>query len=335
MPFRWGVLAGLVLAFLAGCVGSDGDIIRVGRPPSLTEDPLPLDVVQIEVAVVRRELGDPAIDQSIWQQVDEQVTALERRPHLRANGLRYGISNSASSPLLRLLLDDRMHRPRVRRIGQQAGREHFLQVVRRQPTARILWTPPANDNRLRLERQAWRPTVDDRLERNVEQPDFGWAIRAEPDADGGWQVSVAPRVRHGQAVPFVEPAIDRGDWAIQTGRPEIAFPDLECSIHLASHEFAILGTYSEAKDTLGYHCLVDSSGNKPWQYLLVVRCWRRLLDTDPNGALRRHGRLESRSGSNRTSLDVDPLGPPPLAAQSLFRPRHIGRPVRRGQSAGD
>src|SRR3954463_6935522 len=85
------LLPGLLLGLLAGCAASPPlrpatwlDRVRSGQTP------LGPDSVLLEVYLIERPVGDPAINQEVWASADEQVVALERKGQLEENGFRVG-----------------------------------------------------------------------------------------------------------------------------------------------------------------------------------------------------------------------------------------------------
>src|SRR5438270_786436 len=102
----WGLLAGL----LAGCANGTGShsvswLERLRPTQFLPTGP---DVVQMEVVLLERPVGDPYINHEVWQLADEQIVPLERKAILEQNGFRIGqIGGLTPGGLQNLLASDR------------------------------------------------------------------------------------------------------------------------------------------------------------------------------------------------------------------------------------
>src|SRR5262249_8842816 len=99
----------LLAVLLAGCAeGSSAhstswfDGLRPFRVPSGS------DLVNLEVVLLERPVGDPYINEDIWSYADEQAVALERKAVLQDNGFRIGeIGGPTPAGLLSLLTSER------------------------------------------------------------------------------------------------------------------------------------------------------------------------------------------------------------------------------------
>src|SRR5438128_791236 len=85
------LLLGMLAGMLAGCLGSEPAV-----SPSWAQRCQPLhgpsgpDVVQMDVALIERPVGDCYINQDLWAVADEQVVGLEQKVVLEDNGFRVG-----------------------------------------------------------------------------------------------------------------------------------------------------------------------------------------------------------------------------------------------------
>src|SRR5437870_10332225 len=83
----WGLLAGL----LAGCAtGTPAPATSWLRRFQQLDIPTGPDVVNMEVVLLERPVGDSYLDHELWQTADEQVVPLERKAVLEENGFRVG-----------------------------------------------------------------------------------------------------------------------------------------------------------------------------------------------------------------------------------------------------
>src|SRR5262245_41665947 len=92
MRLVWIILGAIVAGWMAGCATAP-----LPPRPSLWDRFVPLeeslgeDVVQVEVAVIRRLPGDVLMNDHLWERVDEQIVSFEERQMLETNGLRVGV----------------------------------------------------------------------------------------------------------------------------------------------------------------------------------------------------------------------------------------------------
>ena len=83
----WALLAGL----LTGCAwGAPARSTTWLRPLQPFEGPAGADIIQMEVVLLERPIGDSYINHELWRMADEQVVPLERKAALEENGFRVG-----------------------------------------------------------------------------------------------------------------------------------------------------------------------------------------------------------------------------------------------------
>src|SRR5947208_9868396 len=86
----WALLLGLLSVLPSGCF--TGQTVHktawLGRMPFFQKGPQGADLVVMYVALLEVALGDRYVNEELWNQVDEQVIGLERKPVLDENGLR-------------------------------------------------------------------------------------------------------------------------------------------------------------------------------------------------------------------------------------------------------
>src|SRR5262249_53098611 len=84
------------------------------------------DVIQMDVALVERPIGDRYINQDFWDFADEQIVALERKAVLEDNGFRIGQVGGITPAELQALLTSERSCANPRRIQLHAGKETAL-----------------------------------------------------------------------------------------------------------------------------------------------------------------------------------------------------------------
>src|SRR5438105_15292900 len=108
---RWrSLMLGLLTLWLVGCTTSQPlrSAAWLSRFRQLGGGPAGTDIVQLEVAVLERPLGDHYINQDLWDVADEQVVAVERKAALEDNGFRIGqVGGLVPAELPALLTSDR------------------------------------------------------------------------------------------------------------------------------------------------------------------------------------------------------------------------------------
>src|ERR1700691_3698612 len=85
------LLLGLLASALIGCASTEqthkgnwlDKLLRPGGPTGP-------DVVQMDVALIERPLGDAYLNKDLWLAADEQVVSLDNKAILQDNGFRIG-----------------------------------------------------------------------------------------------------------------------------------------------------------------------------------------------------------------------------------------------------
>src|SRR5271155_3986491 len=117
------LLRGLLVCALAGCAGttptqSTSWLNRFMRPAGPTGS----DVVQMDVALIERPLGDGYLNRELWAVADEQVVAPESQAILEDNGFRIGQMGGITPTGLQNLLTSEQSCANPRRILCHAGK---------------------------------------------------------------------------------------------------------------------------------------------------------------------------------------------------------------------
>ncbi len=297
----------LLLLVVAGCadrhqfVGQATtswlDRFRALRPGFNAEN------VQLEVAIVRQQLGDPYLNHELWNMVDEQALPLDQKPLLSANGFRVGTVGGNVPAELQTLLT---HEPKDTAIRQAA------KIEANGATARRLTIKVGHPYFLTLG-PADRPaklkiTRNDKVNRlDLTKTQFGLFIQPSVTETGETLLRFEPGVRHGDQNLTPEPNQDKSDWTLSSAKPEERFPHLGWEITLPPNEYLIVGGLVQHPGTLGYYSFVQDDMRNPGQWLLVVRsCRPQQVSAHHYSALV----VEGRSAKKRSAL--------PLALQSML-----------------
>jgi hypothetical protein len=261
MHRRWELVLLLGTGLLAGCAG--GEAARTTawrnrlRPP---QGPPPSNLVLMEVALIEQPVGDPYVNQQLWDLADEQVVSLERKPVLQDNGLRIGLMSGMLPPGLQALLTSKRSCANPRRIQRAAGEPTTLMLGLTMPRCRF-----------QLHTSGTTEVVE------LEQAQCTLIVTASLTTDGRTRLQLTPQVRHGEAALIPRPAVDRAgtySWMIQEQRPTETYTDLGWEVSLAPNEYLVVGGRLDRPDTLGRQFFVRGDEPSPVQRLLVIRTTR-------------------------------------------------------------
>jgi hypothetical protein len=290
MRGRQALVLGLLLGLLVGCAND-----KPVRSLSWFERWLPFrgaaaaDVVQIEVSLVERPVGDRFINQELWTLADEQIIPLERKAALEENGFHVGqLGGNTPAGLLTLLTSERSN-VNPRRLFVHAG----------QPS-RVILGPTAASFSCKVQQDGEATNVA------VEKAQCAFNMIASLTADGRTRLQFTPQIRHGDKMLAPRPAADGSGFVLQEEWPTESYPWLVWDVTLAANQYVVVGARPERPETLGYQCFVRRQESAPVQRLLVIRTWRTTA-TSPSEIL-------------ADSTDEESLASrvPPLAQQAAW-----------------
>ncbi|HZY87052.1 MAG TPA: hypothetical protein VFE78_19610 [Gemmataceae bacterium] len=250
----------LLAGALAGCFTGQPErsLSRLGPAPF--GGPAGADVVQIDVAIVERPLGDRYLNGDLWQLADEQGVTLERKPVLEENGFRVGLVGGLLPAGLQGLLTAPRSCPDPHRLSVRAGNAAAV-------TLGSVWGPCRFEVRHGAEAAA------------VELADAQCVLEVVPTLtdDGRTLLHFTPHVRHGQ--PRMVPRATQDPsgwrrWECSASQPEEAYAVLSWELTVAPNEYVVVGTLLGKPDTLGQRCFAGGEGAEGVQRLLVLRTGR-------------------------------------------------------------
>lgn len=209
-------------------------------------------LVQLDVALLERPIGDPYLNQELWEATDEQVVSLEQRAVVEDNGFRVGqIVGTAPGQFQALLTSERCCvNPRRRLL--QTGAPATLNLGSTLGNARFKARLAGLSEEFSLEKAA-----------------FLLEVTPTPAKEGKIRLVIKPQVQHGDLIPDFK-ASDRSGWSMQIDRPTRSFPGLEWEVVLGPNEYLVIGALFADRGTFGFQAFVQTE-HPPLQRLLVLR----------------------------------------------------------------
>jgi hypothetical protein len=290
------LLLGLLAGSLLGC--ASGQPVRTSTWLDRLlwpAGPAGPDVVQMDIALIERPLGDGYLNQELWVAADEQVVAAEKRAILEDNGFRIGQMGGITPVGLQTLLTSERSCANPRRIRTHAGRP-----------AKVVLGPESALCQFSLHRGGDSSAV------TLEKAQVTLEVVPTLTADGRTRLLFVPQVHHGESNLVPRPAADLSGWMLKEERPTERYGELAWEVTLAPNEYVIVGGRYDRLDTLGQQSFLRRDEPNPVQRLLVIRTGRPgrelegqslpSLDDDPlpgAGSLARAAALSAFRGSSR------------------------------------
>jgi hypothetical protein len=258
-----GLVLALLAALLAGCADTKAEHSTAWLNRFHWNGPQGSDVVQIDVALLERPVGDTYINKGLWAFADEQVVALELKAVLEDNGFRIGQIGGITPSELQALLTSERSCINPRRIQMHAGK-----------STQVVLGPTAATCEFRIEGDGVQVPV------NLDKAQCTLEVVPTLARDGHTKLHFLPQVLHGDLALLRKPAADLSGWTLQEERPTERYPALGWEVTLAPNEYIVVGARLERPHTLGQSCFVRADEAKPVQRLLVIRT-SRVAEEDP------------------------------------------------------
>jgi hypothetical protein len=257
----------LLLALLApaGCTTP----LHQGKSPLQPVQMSP-DSVALDIFFVRFPFGDPAVNEKLWNQIDEQQFAPDLRQRLARNGFRVGlISGQIPTELANLMkLSDK---------PAPIGGQEAIQV------ANLEIKPRVGGRHLQI--RAGQPSVINASGVYPELPvlvtksgqvsgrTFSLAqgvfeVNAFPQPDGRIRLQLVPELQHDQ--PRQRWVGNQGVLKLDTSRPKEIYDDMIVAADLPAGSMLILSSLANRPGSLGHYFFTEGEGHLE-QKLLIVR----------------------------------------------------------------
>jgi hypothetical protein len=227
------------------------------------------DTINLEIYFAKTVLNDPALNQSLWTQVDEQRIDADLRKRLAHDGIRVGVLGPQAPPELARLLaltDQPIEKPTdgtplevdtepavtLRRLQARAGRRNEIMSSN-------------TYDELPLIRRSGEQLVG----KTFRGADGRFALRGFSDAGGMVRLELVPELHHGEQQPRWVGT--DGVLRLEAGKPREVFQELAVSVTLAPGEMLLMTTMPEKSGTLGHYFFTQPTSAQPAQKLLVLR----------------------------------------------------------------
>jgi len=233
------------------------------KPISLAEDG-----VQLEIVSIRFPFGDEELNDSIWNDIDEQQLALSVRQKLAEAGLRAGvIGGQLPAALARIMA------------AAEQGPTNVVAAA-----ASLEQTPPVSRQQMQLH-SGWHGEIissstypqlplltreEGRLSGRTYAAAQG-VLQAKAQALGDRRIrlSIVPELQYGQMRQ--QWAVEDGRLVGQQGKSKRVFDHLAFEAALAAGEMLVLTSLPQRSGTLGHYLFTEPHDDQLQQKLLLVR----------------------------------------------------------------
>jgi hypothetical protein len=239
---------------LVGCV--------TGKPEKSTswlplQGPVGPDVVQMDVALIERPVGDGYLNVDLWEFVDEQALPPERKVVLEDNGFRVGQVGGIPPSGLQTLLLSESSCANPRRIQLHAGN----------PTT-LLIGPARAACCFHMQQAGESAAVA------LEQAQCTLVVVPTLTKEGHIRLQFTPQILHGETLLLPCPVPECSRWVLQEQRPTERYPATAFEITLAPNEYVVVGGRFDKPETIGQQFFLHTEAPAPGQQLLVIRASR-------------------------------------------------------------
>ena len=261
---RQAVLLLAVLA-IAGCATPLPKAKSPLTPPQMSPDS-----VVLEMFFVRYPFGDSAVNEKLWQEIDEQCLAPELRERLARNGFRVGQIGGQMPVELSKLLDLSSKPPPDGQIegAKVADLDTEPRVVRRHLQLRAGKPGEIIASGVYPELPLLLSESGQLCGQTYNQAQGIFAIKSFPQSDGRVRLELVPELHHDQ--PRQRWVGSQGILRLDTSRPKRAFDDMTLTADLAPGAMLVLSSLPNRPGSLGHHFFTENTGRME-QKLLIVR----------------------------------------------------------------
>ncbi|MDO4569888.1 MAG: hypothetical protein Q4D38_05865 [Planctomycetia bacterium] len=236
--------------------------------PHRNNDP---NTVTLDIFFVRCPYGCPELNETLWEDVDEQAVAPRLRRNLYSNGFRVGvIGNQLPLSLLRLL---------NARMDEKA--ESGITTIRLEDipsTPKVMRSSVAARNNQRNEVNVSEITNHVTILFNENGVPGGesftkaqavLAVKTQTKGDGSVKVEIVPELQYGE--PRQTYSYGAGAMMMATARPKKLFDSLRTEFRIKPGQIIVFTNVAELEGNLGHFFFSDEQSELRYQKLLCIR----------------------------------------------------------------
>jgi hypothetical protein len=274
-PARWDIITLLAAVTICGCAYP----LPKGKL-ALAPAQMSPDSVGLELFFVRVPFGDPAVNNKLWQEIDEQHLPTDLRERLARNGFRAGVVGGQIPAELSKLLelsDSDKAAPASENQGAKVNEQSTEPlVVRRHLQLRAGQRSEiiASSVYPHLPVLVWESGQVSG--RTFDDAQAIFAAKWFPQPDGRVRLQLVPELHHDQAKQrWVG---NQGMMRLEASRPKRVFDDMTLTADLSPGDMLVLSSLSNRQGSLGHHFFTENSGRLEQKVLIV-----RLAQTQHDG----------------------------------------------------
>ncbi len=222
------------------------------NPWKWSQQDLGKDAIYMQYIIVDRPLGDPTMDQLIWNELDEMVVPTEQRPAMEENGFRIGlISGNVPSTVQDLIAAP--HHPKGRRFRNLiANQWRSIDIGDPIPSGSVIVKKPG---------EAQSQTMI-----ALEKAQCSLSLRPKTKENGQIQLEIVPELQHEEKKNW----LNVGTNHLFRDRNIEKLNQLAWKVTLSRGDYLVIGTYASEKSSLGNTFFVKENELESHQQLIIL-----------------------------------------------------------------
>jgi hypothetical protein len=216
----------------------------------------------LRVAILNRNVRDPAINDAVWKVADEQATAPEARRGLEVNGLRIGrITGELPAELERVLSAPPPHKVDAVTYYVYDGEDTLISIA-----------DPVDQVSLLMNREN-RPFGKD-----YQSASGFFRVTASHDGNSGVSLRFTPEIHHGPIQRSFQPISNASPYSpkefkVADGQQEEALRDLAASLLLEPGQIAVIGCQPAQERSLGSFLFTQAQAHSDHRRQKLILVW--------------------------------------------------------------
>jgi hypothetical protein len=271
------------LLLTAGCHAFiEGPMAARGHSPLEPSAPSP-DSVALEIIWARFSQNDPALNDSVWAQIDETQLPPAVRRELVNNGFRAGVISGAPPAAIAHAINLKVDKPKD---GPNVSADDVHTTRRTSDATQDLLAEPTVKHRLLQLRRGRRAEIEasDVLDavpllvnsgrelggRTYREAQAIYALHVDPQPDQTVGIELTPELHHGQSRVRWTGGED-GILRQAPSRDREVFDAMRMNVRLAPGEMLVLMSLPDAGSRLGHYFHTVETADGPQQKLVLIR----------------------------------------------------------------